>query len=143
MVEFFSAEMVLRVCRYRNCMATGLQAIILDAAFSAPLAFCSPSAAITCNTKSEKCSTRSHLPWPAPPLQPLPLQPWLSEAALATSHLCWYVQCDNNANSNHKTYISTLSTVTPHGSVASSNVVLIQWAISSLSNERIITFFYI
>ena len=52
MVEFFSAEMLFRVCRYLNCIADGLQAIISEAAFSAELAFCSPSAAITCRTKS-------------------------------------------------------------------------------------------
>ena len=52
MVEFFSAEMLFTVRRYLNCRADGLQAIISEAALSAELAFCSPSAAITCRTKS-------------------------------------------------------------------------------------------
>ena len=52
MVEFFSAEILFRVCRYLNCRADGLQAIISDAALRAALAFCSPSAAITCSIRS-------------------------------------------------------------------------------------------
>ena len=47
MVLFFSAEMLLRVCRYRSCKAPGLSVIISLAALRAALAFCSPSAAIT------------------------------------------------------------------------------------------------
>ena len=46
-VEFFSAEMVLRVWRYLSCMAEGQRLMISAAAFSAALDLCSPSAAIT------------------------------------------------------------------------------------------------
>lgn len=48
MVEFFSAEMVLRVCRYRSCKAEGDSLIMFAASLRAREAWCSPSAAITC-----------------------------------------------------------------------------------------------
>lgn len=47
MVEFFSAEIVLRVWRYRSWIAAGDWAITSAASFKARDAFCSPSAAIT------------------------------------------------------------------------------------------------
>ena len=50
MVEFFSAEMELRVWRYLSWRAPGLQVIISLAALKAELAFCSPSAAMTWNS---------------------------------------------------------------------------------------------
>ena len=46
-VEFLSAAMVLRVCRYLSWMAAGDLAMISAASFKARDAFCSPSAAIT------------------------------------------------------------------------------------------------
>jgi hypothetical protein len=102
MVEFFSAEMLFKVCRYRNCRADGLQAIISDAAFSAALAFCSPSAAITCSTSLGTSTNGQNSPWPWPPWQPPPLPPWPSAAAPATSHPCCDVKSDNNATSVHQ-----------------------------------------
>lgn len=47
MVEFFSAEIVLRVCRYRSWRAAGASVRTSAASFSDLDAFCSPSAAIT------------------------------------------------------------------------------------------------
>ncbi len=47
MVEFFSAEMELSVCRYLSCRAEEDSAITSEASFRAREAFCSPSAAIT------------------------------------------------------------------------------------------------
>jgi len=47
MVEFFSAEMELRVCRYLSCNATGVSLMIKAASFRACEALCSPSAANT------------------------------------------------------------------------------------------------
>ena len=47
MVEFFSEEMVARVCRYLSWRAAGLSEMMSLASFRALLAFCSPSAAIT------------------------------------------------------------------------------------------------
>lgn len=46
-VEFFSAEILLSVCKYLNCKAAGFSAITSAASFSALDAFISPSAAIT------------------------------------------------------------------------------------------------
>ena len=46
-VEFFSAEMVLRVCRYLSWSAEGDSLMTRDASFSARAALFSPSAAIT------------------------------------------------------------------------------------------------
>ena len=47
MVEFFSQEIELRVCRYLSCIAAWLPAIVSLAALRATLALFSPSAAIT------------------------------------------------------------------------------------------------
>ena len=47
MVEFFSAEIVFRVCRYRNCRAAPDWAMTSAASFRDLEALCSPSAAIT------------------------------------------------------------------------------------------------
>ena len=51
MVEFFSAEIVFRVCRYRNCRAALDWAMTSAASFRECDALCSPSAAITCVKK--------------------------------------------------------------------------------------------
>ena len=51
-VEFFSAEIVLRVCKYRSCRAEGASAMTSAASFNAREAFCSPSAAITWKMES-------------------------------------------------------------------------------------------
>ena len=47
MVEFFSAEMLVKVWRYRSCKAAGESERISDASFKEREAFCSPSAAMT------------------------------------------------------------------------------------------------
>lgn len=47
MVEFFSAEMLVNVCKYLSCSATGLWLITSAASFNATDARCSPSAATT------------------------------------------------------------------------------------------------
>ena len=46
-VEFFSAAMLFKVCKYLSWSADGESDIISDASFNARDAFCSPSAAIT------------------------------------------------------------------------------------------------
>lgn len=46
-VEFFSLEILLRVCKYLNCNAAGLSLSVSAASFNALDAFISPSAAIT------------------------------------------------------------------------------------------------
>ena len=46
MVLFFSAEMMLRVCRYRSCIAAWFPPSTSAACRSDLLALCSPSAAI-------------------------------------------------------------------------------------------------
>lgn len=53
-VEFFSAEMVLRVCKYRSWRAEGDSLMTSAASLSAREAFCSPSAAITCKKHTAK-----------------------------------------------------------------------------------------
>jgi len=47
MVEFFSAEIEFKVCKYRNCSAEEDSAITSEASLRALDAFCSPSAAMT------------------------------------------------------------------------------------------------
>ena len=47
-VEFFSAEIVLRVWRYRSCNADGDSDITSEASFKERAASLSPFAAITC-----------------------------------------------------------------------------------------------
>jgi len=64
MVLFFSAEMVFKVCRYLSCSAAGVSAITSLASRSALLAFCSPSAAITCKRRETQFTTRRHLIYP-------------------------------------------------------------------------------
>ena len=46
-VEFFSAEMFVKVWRYRSCKAAGESESISEASFKDREAFCSPSAAMT------------------------------------------------------------------------------------------------
>ena len=46
-VEFFSAEILVNVCKYLNWRAAGDSEMISEASFKALEAFCSPSAAIT------------------------------------------------------------------------------------------------
>lgn len=46
-VEFFSLDILLRVCKYLNCNAAGLSLSVSAASFNALDAFISPSAAIT------------------------------------------------------------------------------------------------
>ena len=46
-VEFFSAEMVFKVCRYLSCKAEGDWSMTSEASFKARAERCSPSAAIT------------------------------------------------------------------------------------------------
>ena len=53
MVEFFSQEIELRVCRYLSCIAAWLPAIVSLAALRATLALFSPSAAITWGHKHQ------------------------------------------------------------------------------------------
>ena len=94
MVLFFSAEMLFNVCRYLSWSAPGLAAIISLAALRAELAFCSPSAAITCNSTLSfptfyifKLGSCSWLPLPWLLWRPQLLQPWPSVTELVTSHL--------------------------------------------------------
>ena len=49
MVEFLSAAMLFKVCKYLSWRADGLSFITSAASFSDLEAFISPSAAITCN----------------------------------------------------------------------------------------------
>ena len=51
MVELRSEEIVLRVCRYRSCIAPGDSEMMSAASFSDRDAFCSPSAAMTFNNQ--------------------------------------------------------------------------------------------
>ena len=51
MVEFFSADIVFKVCRYRNCNAAPDCAMTSAASLRDLDALCSPSAAITCKYK--------------------------------------------------------------------------------------------
>ena len=61
MVEFFSAEIVFNVCRYRSCIADGVSAIMSAASFRERDAVISPSAAIT--WKRVYLSNRPHFLW--------------------------------------------------------------------------------
>ena len=105
MVELFSAEMLLRVCKYRSwneenlvkkeieiilaCRAAGLSMMTSAACLRALLALCSPSAAITLARASRAAS---------------------ASAAMAL------INCSGTLTS----FTSTLSTFTPQGSVPSS-----------------------
>ena len=53
-VELFSADMVVKVCKYLNCNACGDSQMTSDASFNARAAFISPSAAITCKQEDKK-----------------------------------------------------------------------------------------
>lgn len=55
-VEFFSAAIEFKVCRYLNWRAAGESWIISDASFNALEALCSPSAAITLALASRAAS---------------------------------------------------------------------------------------
>ena len=55
-VEFFSAEMLVRVCKYRNCKAADDSDMMSEASFNALEAFCSPSAAMTLARASRAAS---------------------------------------------------------------------------------------
>jgi len=101
-VEFFSAAIEFRVCRYLSCKADGDSSMILEASLSALDALISPSAAMTLALASRDAS---------------------ASAAIA---LC-------NCSGNRASLISTLSTLMPHGSVASSNALCIACDILSLS----------
>ena len=48
MVEFLSPAIELRVCRYLSCKAPGESPMMSAASLRAREAFCSPSAAMTC-----------------------------------------------------------------------------------------------
>ena len=61
MVEFFSAEIVFNVCRYRSCIADGVSAMMSAASFRERDAVISPSAAIT--WKRVYLSNRPHFLW--------------------------------------------------------------------------------
>ena len=61
MVEFFSAEIVFNVCRYRSCIADGVSAMMSAASFKEREAVISPSAAIT--WKRVYLSNRPHFLW--------------------------------------------------------------------------------
>ena len=56
MVLFFSADMWVKVCKYRNCKALGESEITSDASLRALEAFISPSAAITLALASRAAS---------------------------------------------------------------------------------------
>lgn len=59
MVEFFSAEIVFNVCRYRSCIADGVSAMMSAASFRERDAVISPSAAITWKRVYKDVSTNS------------------------------------------------------------------------------------
>lgn len=64
-VEFFSADIVFSVWRYRSCRAAGDWAITSAASFNALADFCSPSAAITySNSKRQWLDLMARKPFP-------------------------------------------------------------------------------
>ena len=110
MVELFSAEMLFRVWRYLSCREAGLPTRISAACFKALLAFCSPSAAITCNVHVYLNSFMINI---------YDLTLALATRAASASVAIALCSCSGTLTS----LTSTLSTVTPHGSVITSNVV--------------------
>jgi hypothetical protein len=119
-VEFFSAEILLRVCRYRSCKAPGASLMTSAASFKALEAFISPSAAITLALASLEAS---------------------ASAAIALCNCCGRLTSfleeigQQPVNPTDWSYISTLSTLTPHGSVATSSDVCIACEIASRSES--------
>ncbi len=55
-VEFFSVEILVKVCKYLNCKAAGESEMMSEASFKALEAFCSPSAAMTLARASRAAS---------------------------------------------------------------------------------------
>ena len=53
-VEFFSADMWVKVCKYLNCKAAGDSEIISEASFKALEAFCSPEKETIVNKYSKQ-----------------------------------------------------------------------------------------
>lgn len=109
MVEFFSAAMVVRVCRYRSWRAAGDSVITMDASFSALDAFISPSAAITCGDKTREPelvlhgsngeSTAEFSPWQVPKALPSTLGnnlPWAQATPVCSpGPSAWYAPIHN------------------------------------------------
>lgn len=141
--------MYIGTWRYRSCRAAGESPMTSEASRRALLAFCSPSAAMTCNSDRRYYSTSTtnpwfshiykymifnaiYIPWRAPREQLRPRLPWLVAAGLAVVRLC----CDVKEiifkytflllvqlKSIWYTHISTRSTLMPHESVASSSEI--------------------
>lgn len=113
-VEFFSAAMELRLCKYRSWRADGDSAMTREASFKALDAFISPSAAMIWNRHTIGG-------WQLFPQDPcllrrggftFALASRLASASAAIARCsCW---------GNFTSLISTRSTLMPHASVASS-----------------------
>ncbi len=114
MVEFFSAAMELRLCRYLSWRAEGDSAMTREASFRALEAFISPSAAMIWNTDKHNFSS-SPIHCHGERLSFFPTFALASRLASASAAMalcsCW---------GNFTSLISTRSTLIPHGSVASS-----------------------
>lgn len=114
-VEFFSAAMELRLCRYRSWRADGDSAMTREASFRALEAFISPSAAMIWN----RHTIRGSLLFPQEDswflcwmVFTFALASRLASASAAIARcICW---------GNFTSLISTRSTLMPHESVATS-----------------------
>lgn len=117
MVEFFSAAMELRLCRYRSWSAEGDSAITREASFRAREAFISPSAVMIWNTDWRSLFVLSVDPHQRPQVKsPIILTFALASRLASASAAIARCSCWGNFTS----LISTRSTLIPHGSVASS-----------------------
>jgi hypothetical protein len=119
-VEFFSAEMLFSVCRYRSCRAPGESCMTSAASFKALEAFISPSAATTLALASREASASAAIAL-------------CNDLGRLTSLLERKMRFTSVISKSGECHISTLSTLTPQGSVATSRDVCIMWEIPSRS----------
>ena len=91
MVEFFSAEMVLSVWRYRSCKAEGDSDMTSEASFNERAASRSPFAAITC--KNEEIGLVRRLQLASMRATGAEIKPWVRGCVYIPTFLSYFLAC--------------------------------------------------